>query len=346
MALLNENPALPVDHGGSFERARKLFPNAPEPWIDLSTGINPHSYPLFDLPATAFTRLPEPSRAKELTAIAAKAYGAASSRQIVAAPGTQILLPRVASLVGPGRAMVLGPTYAEHERAARIAGHDVSITGDFEALFGADLAILVNPNNPDGRIVPRQDVLRLARHLQAKGGLLVVDEAFMDVGPREESVAGDVALGGLVVLRSFGKFFGLAGVRLGFGISSEEIAAKLDAELGPWAVSGQALEFGIKALSDEVWQSEIRVRLALEAGRFASLFSRFGVEVSGGTSLFSFFRIEKAQNLFEFLGKNGVILRNFADRPNDFRAGLPASEAEWQRLESILQRWAEEENAS
>ena len=112
-----------ADHGGSLGRARSLFPHAPEPWIDLSTGINPHSYPLFDLPATALTRLPEPGRARELAAIAAQAYGAPSPRQVVAAPGTQILLPRVFSLVKPGRALVLGPTYAEHVRAAALAGH-------------------------------------------------------------------------------------------------------------------------------------------------------------------------------------------------------------------------------
>jgi cobalamin biosynthetic protein CobC len=153
MALLNENPALPVDHGGSLERARKLFPNAPEPWIDLSTGINPHSYPLFDLPATAFTRLPEPSRAKGTGGDCRKGIWRCVSRaKSLPRPARKSSLPRVASLVRPGRAMVLGPTYAEHERAARIAGHEVSITGDFDALFGADLAIIVNPNNPDGRI--------------------------------------------------------------------------------------------------------------------------------------------------------------------------------------------------
>ncbi len=189
-----------ADHGGSLGRARSLFPDAPEPWIDLSTGINPHSYPLFDLPATALTRLPEFSSAGRLQAAAAVAYGAPSPLHVALAPGTQILLPRVFSLVKPGRALILGPTYAEHVRAAALAGHSAVEVRDFSLLADADLAVVVNPNNPDGRIVPRADLLALAETLRRRGGMLVVDEAFMDVGPREESLCADVGQGGIVVL--------------------------------------------------------------------------------------------------------------------------------------------------
>ncbi|MER9339065.1 aminotransferase class I/II-fold pyridoxal phosphate-dependent enzyme, partial [Mesorhizobium sp. M0293] len=208
-----------VEHGGSLGRARALFPNASQPFVDLSTGINPHSYPLFDLPATTLSRLPESGRARDLIEIAASTYGAPSPANVAAAPGTQILLPRVASLIAPGKALVLGPTYAEHARAAAIAGHEVMEVSDFEALAEADLAIVVNPNNPDGRIMERDRLLALAAGLRARGGLLVVDEAFMDVGPREHSLAGDVGQGGIVVLRSFGKFFGLAGLSRGCALS-------------------------------------------------------------------------------------------------------------------------------
>src|SRR5439155_6361178 len=148
-----------VDHGGSLGRARALFPQALQPFVDLSTGINPHSYPLFDLPATSLWRLPEAARGRELIEIAANIYGAPSPASVVAAPGTQILLPRVASLVRPGKAMVLGPTYAEHARAAAIAGHAAAEVDDFEALADADLAVLVNPNNPDGRVIDRERLL-------------------------------------------------------------------------------------------------------------------------------------------------------------------------------------------
>ncbi|PBB25820.1 MULTISPECIES: threonine-phosphate decarboxylase CobD [unclassified Mesorhizobium] len=329
-----------VDHGGSLGRARALFPSAPLPFVDLSTGINPHSYPLFNLPATSLSRLPEAGRARELTEIAASTYSAPSPANVVAAPGTQILLPRVASLVRPGKALVLGPTYAEHARAAAIAGHQVSEVSDFAALAQADLAIIVNPNNPDGRVVERDRLLALAAGLRAGGGLLVVDEAFMDVGPRQHSLAGDVDQGGIVVLRSFGKFFGLAGLRLGFALSDRPTVELLQRQFGPWAVAGPALDYGIRALADIGWQDAMRASLAEAAARLDALFGRFGVPVVGGTALFRYIGLPDAAGLFSVLGARGILLRHFNDRPFVLRAGLPGGEVEWERLESALAEWA------
>lgn len=329
-----------MDHGGSLGRARALFAHAPEPFVDLSTGINPHSYPLFDLPATALTRLPEADRLFDLKRAAAAAYGAPDAGAVAAAAGTQILLPLVSALVPPGRACVLGPTYAEHARAARLAGHAVREVCAFEELEQSNLAIVVNPNNPDGRILPRARLLDLAGRLRREGGMLVVDEAFMDVGPRSESLAGDVERGGIVVLRSFGKFFGLAGVRLGFALANTETAARLETRLGPWAVSGPALEYGIRALSDIDWQDAMRARLIAEADRLDALFARFGIPVGGGTSLFRFIEFAQAGGLFQALGGEGILLRHFAGRPNVLRAGLPGCQEEWRRLNSALAGWA------
>lgn len=331
-----------VDHGGSLGRARALFPHAPQPFVDLSTGINPHSYPFFELPATALSRLPEAARARELAGVAASAYGAPSAANVMSAPGTQILLPRVASLVRPGKALVLGPTYAEHQRAAAIAGHAVTEVDDFEALAEADLAIVVNPNNPDGRIIERKKLLALAGKLRSKGGLLVVDEAFMDVGPLGESLTGDVEQGGIVVLRSFGKFFGLAGLRLGVALADTLTVERLEAQFGPWAVAGPALEYGIRALADSGWQAEMRRRLAEDAARLDALFGRFGVPVAGGTTLFRYLRLTDAAGLFSGLGERGILLRHFSGRPEVLRAGLPGPDEEWQRLESALADWAQQ----
>jgi cobalamin biosynthetic protein CobC len=338
MASGNDKAAV-TDHGGSLDRARALFPDAPQPWIDLSTGINPHSYPVFDLPATAFSRLPEPARNRDLAHIAATAYGAPSDRHVVPAPGTQILLPRVASLIKPGRALVLGPTYAEHRRACAVAGHHVQETDDIELLPEANLAVVVNPNNPDGRVVMRKDLLDLAAILDARGGLLVVDEAFMDVGPPEQSLAGDVGRGGIVVLKSFGKFYGLAGVRLGFALAVPELAARLDEQLGPWAVGGPALETGIRALADKDWPERTRNRLAADAARLDGLLARHDIPVTGGTSLFRYAQLSSAGPLFATLGGHGILVRDFAERPQNLRFGLPATEAEWGRLERALCVW-------
>jgi cobalamin biosynthetic protein CobC len=325
-----------IEHGGSLARARELFAQAPTPWVDLSTGINPHSYPLLDLPATALTRLPEPGLARDLAGVAAQSYGALRAENVLPAPGTQILLPRVYGLRPPGNAVVLGPTYAEHARAAALAGHRVEETADVSRLEAADIAVVVNPNNPDGRIVSRESLLDLAARLERRGGLLVVDEAFMDVGPRGHSLCGDVDAGTIVVLRSFGKFFGLAGLRLGFAVASAAIVQRLDAAFGPWAVSGMALEYGLHALSDTGWQEAMRARLEAEAARLDGMLAEHGVAVDGGTSLFRHVTAGNADDIFRALGEAGILARRFRDRPRELRLGLPGSEAEWERLAAAM----------
>ena len=323
------------DHGGSLSQARRLFPHAPEPWLDLSTGINPHSYPLGEIPASAFTRLPEESRLQALLETAARAYGAPSPANIVAAPGTQILLPLVSALVPPGRAAVLSPTYAEHRRAAALAGHGADETMDLAGLRGADLAVVVNPNNPDGRLVSRQVLLDLS----PSPGLLVVDEAFMDVGPQGASLAPCVDRERVVVLRSFGKFFGLAGVRLGFALGPASLVAAIRARLGPWAVPGPAIEIGIAALSDAAWQRSMRDRLEADAARLDAILGEAGLPPAGGTSLYRFVRHERAQSLFGALGGAGILVRRFEWDPHALRVGLPADAAGFERLRDALAEW-------
>lgn len=340
MARPANDPAREVDdHGGSLERAAALFPGAPQPWLDLSTGISPYPYPLPRLPASAFQRLPEEAGLKDLAHVAARAYGAPGAEHVVAAPGTQMLLPLVAALVAPGRAAVLSPTYAEHRRAAALAGHAVAETRDFAALRSADLAIVVNPNNPDGRVSERAALLDLAARLRARGGLLVVDEAFMDVGPCGEALDAAVDDGGLVVLRSFGKFFGLAGVRLGFAIAAPRIAAWLRARLGPWPVSGAAIEIGRQALADHAWQEETRRRLQRRAAQLDALLAENGLRVAGGTPLFRFLRPSGAESLFRCLGEDGILVRSFTEDPEALRLGLPGDDAALLRLSRSLRRW-------
>lgn len=229
-----------------------MFRQAPEPWIDLSTGINPHSYPHSPIPASAFARLPEPGAAEELKQLAAAHFGAPSAQHVTLSPGTQMLMPLLAQIAinrGAQSGAVLSPAYAEHARTARMAGLTVTEVENIGDLSAYGYAVVVNPNNPDGRITDREALLALAGTIGRKGGLLVVDEAFIETGGAE-SLA--VATNGeaLVVLRSFGKFYGMAGVRLGFAIAHPEIAAELEARLGPWAVSGPALHIATEALAD------------------------------------------------------------------------------------------------
>jgi cobalamin biosynthetic protein CobC len=315
-----------------------MFPNAPEPFIDLSTGINPHPYPLPTLPPEIFSRLPDRASVRRLAAIAAQCYGAPSADHVVPAPGTQILLPLVAALVRPGRAAILRTTYAEHARAASLAGHRVSSVTHADELRGADLAIVVNPNNPDGRIVPRAALLAISEVLRPRGGVLIVDESFADVAPDGTSLSGEVERGNIVVLRSFGKFFGLAGLRLGFALAASSLANQLNRSLGPWAVAGPAILVGGHALADETWRRRTLASLTEAAKRLDVLLARSGLENIGGTSLYRLTRSPGAHGLFDHFGRAGILVRHFAEDSTWLRWGHPHSEADWQRLSAALDR--------
>jgi cobalamin biosynthetic protein CobC len=326
----------PLLHGGELAAARRLFPGAVEPFIDLSTGINPDPYPLPDLSTVLLARLPDPNALAALAAVAAKAYGAPSPAHVVPAPGTQILLPLVAGLTRPGRAAIVSPTYSEHARAAALAGHTVREIGGLDAIADAGLVVVTSPNNPDGRLLAKADLLATAKHLQVHGGMLVVDEAFMDVGPLGASLAPEVARGNIVVLRSFGKFFGLAGLRLGFALAAPPLAARLAALLGPWAVSAPALAAGTAALADLAWIKTTRRRLAQAAARLDAILSGSGLEIIGGTTLFRLARTRAAPELFHHLGRAGIVVRAFPDHALWLRFGLPAAELDWQRLQIAM----------
>jgi cobalamin biosynthesis protein CobC len=338
--MVPHTTAAPLLHGGDLGTARRLFPAAPEPFIDLSTGINPHSYPLPQISPELFIQLPEPAALDRLAAVAAQVYGGPSADHVAPAPGTQILLPLVAGLVPPGRASVLGPTYAEHCRAATLVGHRVTEASAIEDLAGADLAVVVNPNNPDGRLVSRQELIACAAELRSRDGLLVIDEAFMDVSPPAQSLAGEVGVGNIVVLRSFGKFFGLGGVRLGFALAEPRTTARLKATLGPWAVSGAAIAIGLAGLHDESWQDSTRALLDREAQRLDRLLAEQKLAVLGGTALFRLVQTASASKLFDHLGRAGILVRRFEERPSWLRFGLPASEEAWKRLHMALEGFA------
>lgn len=240
---------------------------------------------------------------------------------------------------GAERCAVLSPAYAEHARTARMAGLSVTEVSAFEDLRAFDHAVVINPNNPDGHVTPRSELLSLADAMHAKGGLLVVDEAFIETGCGE-SLADHVTSAGLVVLRSFGKFYGMAGVRLGFAVTHPDIASDLEARLGPWAVSGPALHIATQALADDAWRNAMRARLREDSERLNDLLCGAGLVVVGGTSLFKLVRNERAPELFGHLARHGILTRVFDERPADIRFGLPSTEEEWQRLESALSsRW-------
>ncbi len=320
----------PIEHGGDLEALGHRYPQAPRPWIDLSTGINPVPYPIGILPAEGWSRLPSRAAEEALLAAAARRYRVGSGATIVAAPGTQALIQLLPRLQPRSRVAILGRTYAEHALCWRREGHEVSVVADLAATEGADVVVLVNPDNPTGRLVPA-DALRAV-----KAALLVVDEAFVDFLPAQASLAGALP-GNAVILRSFGKTYGLAGVRLGFAIAAPTLVQRLRGALGPWAVSGPALEIGRQALADDAWLDAAGRRLSTHSERLDTLLKAAGCRVLGGTILFRLAEHGEASRVADALARHGIHVRRFADRPTLLRFGLPANDEGFARLASALQ---------
>ncbi|WP_019905578.1 threonine-phosphate decarboxylase CobD [Methylobacterium sp. 77] len=324
----------PIAHGGDLDAAAALFPHAEQPWIDLSTGINPVPYPCPPLEASAFRRLPSRADLQSLRAAAAEAYGVADPDRVVAAPGTQILIETLPRLRPLSRVAVVAPTYGEHEAAWLRGGHAVTMVSDVEAAEGAEVVVVVNPNNPDGRTWAPARLLDLAAGLAARGGWLVVDEAFIDLEPAESLAPRPMP--GLVVLRSFGKTYGLAGIRLGFAVTDPALAQRIGEALGPWAVPGPAIAIGRAALADMPWLREAALARHADAMRLDRLLACRGGRVVGGTCLFRTAAFDDAPGLFRRLGAAGIYVRRFEADPRWLRFGLPADKGEWCRLSRVL----------
>jgi cobalamin biosynthesis protein CobC len=318
-----------LDHGGNLDLACKLFGGRPQDWIDLSTGINRQPYPVGELRSRSWTALPSRADLQALHEAARSAYGTSAS--VLAVAGAQAAIQSLPRLAPPGRARILAPTYNEYAPTLKAAGWQVEEVGELDALAGAELAVVVNPNNPDGRRHDRAPLLALASRV----GRLVIDESFVDAGP-DVSLASDAGRTGLLVLRSFGKFYGLAGLRLGFVLGNEADVAALAAMAGPWPVSGAAIEVGRRALLDRAWADATSARLAGEARRLDDLARRVGWGLVGGTPLFRLYETGNAIAAQEKLARAKIWSRIFSNKPGWLRLGLPGDETEWTRLATAL----------
>jgi len=282
-------------------------------------------YPITDLPAETWARLPTRQQEQALIEAAAARYGVGDPATLVAAPGTQALIQLLPRLVPKSRVAVLGPTYEEHAHCWTRQGHDVTVVSDFQP---ADVTIVVNPNNPTGKLLT-------PGMLSRDRGLLIVDEAFVDFLAPGASLASNLPTN-TIVLRSFGKVYGLAGARLGFAIAEKTIADRIRDELGPWAVSGPALEIGRRALSDAAWLKASAARLMTDGVRLDTLLVSSGFEILGGTALFRLARHPEASSLIDKLGQHGIHVRRFAREPHWVRFGLPANDTEFSRVAAAL----------
>lgn len=323
-------------HGGRIDTAALLYPSAPQPWIDLSTGINPIAWPVPQIPLARYQRLPLAREMAQMTAAAAEAYGLPAHAAIVPVSGSELAIRLLPRMIGAGRVGILTPTYGSHAAAWRDASaevHELVALPD-PNIHELQTLIVVNPNNPDGRAIARADLAAFAQAWTAAGRRLIVDEAFADVRPDVSLLAMPELPAGVVVLRSLGKFFGLAGLRVGFVVVHEPEAAAWRQLLGDWPVSGPACEIAALALRDAAWIATARARLAADRRRLDRTLGRAGLKLLGGTDLFGLFEGSDGIDLLDHFARAGILIRGFSAPPRRYRFGLPADEAAWRRLEA------------
>ncbi len=321
-----------LHHGGLLRASAARYGIALDHWLDLSTGINPNGWPVPEIPSACWTRLPEDDDGLEQ---AAQSYYKAEHLLPVA--GSQAAIQALPRLRLHSRVAVLDPGYAEHAYAWRRAGHEVTgVAAEHldEAMQNSDVLLLIHPNNPTGVRFPVERLLDWHAQLAVRGGWLVVDEAFMDVTP-EHSLCAYSARPGLIVLRSLGKFFGLAGARVGFVCAHPALLAQLHSLLGPWSVSAPARWVTSAALADRAWQDAARQRLGADGARLHTLLARHGLNPNGGCGLFQWVRTPDSQDLHEALARQGILTRLFIES-SSLRFGLPGDEMAWARLDAVL----------
>lgn len=322
-----------LEHGGNLRDAARR--HGRDDWIDLSTGINPHGYPAPAPSPGAWLRLPEPDPA--LLAAACAYYHAP---QLLPVAGTQAAIQALPRLRGPSRVAVSAPSYAEHAHHWGQHGHRLRQVAYAEleaAVDVSDVVVVVNPNNPTGETLAPERLLDWATRLQARGGWLIVDEAFGDTATAP-SVAMHASQPGLIVLRSIGKFFGLAGLRLGFVAAHDSLLRALADLLGPWTISGPAQEIALAALTDSAWQHATRTSLRQSGERMTRLLRENGI-ASSGTALFRWWPQIHPEAFHAHMAARGIWCRLFRDAARGIRVGLPAGEPEWHRLEQALHEW-------
>ncbi len=321
-----------LEHGGRLRRAARRYGIPLADWLDLSTGINPCGWPVPALPADCWARLPEADDGLETAASAY--YGCPA---VLPLAGSQAAIQALPRLRPRGRVGVLHPAYAEHAAAWAAAGHAVQALAAEaieDHLDTLDVLVLVSPNNPTGVCFTPSQLLAWQQRLARRGGWLVVDEAYMDPSPGE-SLCPQADRPGLLVLRSLGKFFGLAGARVGFACGDPRLLDALREALGPWPLAGPSRQVATLALSDRAWQAATRRRLQGDGARLRRLLSDHGLAPDGGCALFQWLRCDRAPVIEDALARRAILVRRFDDPPS-LRFGLPGHAAAWRRLEEAL----------
>lgn len=322
-----------LKHGGGLHRAAAEYDIPYEQWLDLSTGLNPAHYPVAEIPADCWQRLPEEEDGLLEAAVAY--YG---NNNLLAVAGSQVAIQSLPRLRQKSRVGYFQPAYAEHAWNWQQAGHEMielkhGAVSD-EVLQSLDVILVVNPTNPSAYRFTSEELRHWHQQLKQRDGWLIVDEAFMDVTP-EQSLLNQELEPGLIVLRSLGKFFGLAGLRLGFVFAWPTLLDELKTLLGPWHINHPARWLAKLALEDFPWHAQTRQQLSEAGERLGNMIQHAGLNLSGVTPLFVYVEHPQAKDLHQQLAREGILTRLF-DEPSAIRFGLPGDEPQWQRLQTAL----------
>lgn len=321
-----------LEHGGKIHAAAQRYGIPAAEWLDLSTGINPIPFVPPPIPLATWQRLPQPQDG--LLQAATNYYGSANILPVAGSQAAIQLLPRLRKNCRVG---VLHPAYAEHAHTWRSSGHEVIELTPPEidaALDRLDVLVLIQPNNPTGTIFTHAQLHDWHVRLNARQGWLVIDEAFIDATTQTSMIQADMPHG-LIVLHSLGKFFGLAGARVGFVFAHDELLLRIQNLLGPWNVSGPSRFVAQAALLDRDWQAATRARLQQDGTRLAQILHGAKLTPDGGCGLFHWVITEQAEAIHQQLAQRGIFTRLFT-QPHSLRFGLPGSSPEWARLQLAL----------
>lgn len=318
-------------HGGRLTDACAAYGGTPGEWLDLSTGINPNPWPVAAGFPVDWHRLPDERALADLEAAAAACFGV-DPAYVCALPGTEIGLRLFGTLVD-GAAHHVGPGYRTHGEMVR--GSTAIAFDTLEAAAPSTL-VLANPANPDGRIAPVPTLLALLERTAGTSNWLIVDEAFADAVP-DCSLARHIDDGRqLVIFRSFGKFFGLAGVRLGFMLGPVRMIARMRALLGGWPLSAAAIAIGTAAYRDGEWIARTRHALQAQVDALDAVLARHRIAPAGACPLFRLVTVEDAAALFKQLARRRILTRPFDYDSRWLRIGLPRDEAALARLDRAI----------
>ena len=317
-----------MQHGGDIELAVKKYGGARENWIDLSTGINGASYPWQQNIGVELRNLPSNKLLVNLEEAASTAYKVAENTETAAVSGAQQIINLLPiCLKSYNSVAILGPTYNEYEKTFKNSGIKTQTVSQVSGLSSSDIAIIVNPNNPTGKVIADETLDELSKKVR----ILIIDESFKMFSSRRTQKFNNI-----IQINSLGKFFGLAGVRLGFVSGPSDFIKTVKAILGPWPVSTLAAEIGIVALNDKVWISEMEKKLVTESNTLYEACSSKNWELIGKTSLFHTYATSSCLEVEKQFAAHGVWIRTFDYSKTWVRLGIPTSENEWTRVKRAL----------